>query len=62
MKTVFSEVLPHEIRTESGEIIDAIFGQKSIADRIVLSPELIGTTNTLLDVIGKRASEIYRKT
>lgn len=61
MKTVFSEVLPYEMKTESGETIDAVFGQKSINDRIVLSPELIGTTGTLLGVIGKQAAQIYRK-
>jgi hypothetical protein len=61
LKTVFSEVLAGEIRTERGEIIDAVFGQKSIQDRIVLSPALIGTTNTLLDVIGKKAAQLYKK-
>jgi hypothetical protein len=60
MKTVFSEVLPQEMRTESGVIIDAVFGQKSIDDRIVNSPGIIGTTNTLLQVIGKKATQIYR--
>jgi hypothetical protein len=61
MKTVFGEVLAGPIVTESGEEVDAVFGQKSIADRIVLSPELIGTTTVLLDKIGKKALEAYRK-
>lgn len=60
MKTVFGEVLAGEVKTESGKAIDAIFGQKSIADRIVLSPELIGTTTVLLDVIGKKALAAYK--
>jgi hypothetical protein len=60
LKTVFSEVMHHEMRTESGEIVDAVFGSKSIADRIVLSPDLIGTTNTLLGLIGMRAAKIYK--
>lgn len=60
MKTVFSEVMGYETKTESGEIIDAVFGQKSIDDRIVNSAIVIGTTNTLLDKIGKRAVEIYK--
>lgn len=60
MKTVFGEILPGEIKTESGKVIDAIFGQKSIADRIVLSPEIIGTTTVLLDVIGKEALKAYK--
>lgn len=61
MKTVFSSVLESELKTESGEVIDAVFGRKSINDRIVLSPDLIGTTNTLLYVMGKRAVELYNK-
>ncbi|MNU19608.1 hypothetical protein D3C71_78390 [compost metagenome] len=61
MKTVFGEVLEGEITTESGKVIDAVFGQKSIADRIVLSPEIIGTTTTLLDVIAKKALAAYKK-
>jgi len=60
MKTVFGEVLPGKVTTESGQEIDAIFGMDSIFARIVLSPALIGTTNVLLDVIGKRAVELYK--
>lgn len=59
MKTVFSEVLPRSMKTESGKVIDAVFGSKSVADRIVTSPDLIGTTNVLLDVIGQRMLAIY---
>lgn len=62
MKTVFSRVMDYEMRTEDGEEIDAVFGQKSIDDRIVLSALSIGTTNTLLDVIAKQAVEIYKGT
>lgn len=61
MKTIFSEVMEYEMKTESGKVIDAVFGQKSIDDRIVNSATIIGTTNSLLDVIGKKAVEIYRK-
>lgn len=61
LKTVFGKVQPFEIRTESGIIIDGIFGQKSIYDRIVTSPFVIGTTTTLLKVVAKKAVEIYRK-
>jgi hypothetical protein len=60
MKTVFSEVMSYEMRTESGEEIDAVFGQKSIDDRIVISALTIGTTNTLLDVIAKEAVKLYK--
>jgi hypothetical protein len=59
MKTVIGEVFPMEIRTERGEEIDVLFGQKSIDDRIVNSPEIIGTTTTLLEIIGKNAAKIF---
>lgn len=60
MKTVIGRVMEGENTTESGVPIDGIFGYKSISDRIVLSPDIIGTTTTLLDVIGKKALEAYR--
>jgi hypothetical protein len=59
MKTVFGKVLPGEVKTESGVMIDAIFGQISIDNRIVNSPQLIGTTTSLMKVIGKRALKAY---
>lgn len=61
LKTTFGEVMAGEVRTESGKVIDAIFGATSIEARIVLSADLIGTTATLLDVIGKKALEIYEQ-
>lgn len=61
MKTVFGEIMTSEITTESGKVVDGIFGAKSIADRIVNSPDIIGTTATLLDVIGKQAFALYKK-
>jgi hypothetical protein len=60
MKTVFGKVLPGEVTTESGLTVDAIFGYQSIAARIVTSPETIGTTATLLDVIAQKAIKAYR--
>ena len=60
MKTVFGRVMTGINETESGEPIDAIFGYQSISDRIVLSPEIIGTTNTLLKVLSKKVAKIYR--
>jgi hypothetical protein len=61
LKTVFGEVMAGEVITESGIKIGAIFGQKSVADRIVISPDILGTTTTLLDVIAKRAVAAYKK-
>jgi hypothetical protein len=60
MKTVISEVLQDDYITEDGQEIGAIFGSTSINARIVNSPYMIGTTNTLLEVISKKAVEMYR--
>lgn len=60
MKTIFGRVMSGRNETESGVPVDAIFGYQSISDRIVLSPEIMGTTNTLLKVISKRVADVYR--
>ena len=60
LKTVFSEVMNYHVRTESGEEVDAIFGAKSVAARIVTSPFIIGTANVVLDLIGKNAVKAYK--
>lgn len=59
MKTVFSEIMDYEVKTESGEVIDAVFGAKSNLDRIVLSPFIIGTSNKVLELIGREALKVY---
>lgn len=59
LKTVISEVLEDDYVCEDGSLVDAIFGGKSVDARIVNSPYLIGTTNTLLSVITKKACEMY---
>lgn len=60
MKSVFGEVLDYDMTTEEGEPIDAVFGRRSIAARIVLSPDIIGTSTTLLKVIAKKAVQIFK--
>ena len=60
LKTVFGEIMEHDLLTESGVKVDAVFGATSIANRIVSSPDIIGTTTTLLKVIARKAAEIYR--
>lgn len=60
MKTVIGRVFNNNVRTESGVEIDAIFGAKSVADRIVTSPDLIGTTTTLLLKAGERVIKAYQ--
>jgi hypothetical protein len=60
LKTVFSRVMTGDVKSESGVMIDAIFGAKSVADRIVTSADAMGTTNTLLKVLAKRVVAAYR--
>lgn len=60
LKTIVSRVMTGVNTTESGEPLDAIFGNTSIEERIVHSPKLIGTTNTLLRVLSKHISSVYR--
>lgn len=62
MKTVFSRVMTGTNTTESGDPIDAIFGNTSIEDRMVLSPKLMGTTNALLITLSKHIAAVYRGT
>lgn len=59
LKTVFGRVFSDNVRTESGVPIDSIFGALSVDNRIVMSPYIIGTTATLLNVIAKKAIELY---
>jgi len=61
LKTVCGRVMSGVNETLSGEPIDAIFGYLSVSDRIVRSPEIMGTTNKLMELITKRAIEAYRK-
>ena len=60
MKTVFSEIIDYDIRTESGLKLDGWFGALSIFKRIVNSPITIGTTNVLLRIAGERAYKAYK--
>jgi hypothetical protein len=59
MKTIFGEIFNQKVVSEGGTEIDAIFGYESINARIVNSPLLIGTTTTLLDIIGHKAVALY---
>ena len=60
LKTVFCDVMKHPYVSESGVEIDAVFGNKSVFNRIVNSPYLIGTATTLLKIIGRKAVSAYR--
>lgn len=60
MKSVFGRIMSGVNETENGDAIDAIFGYESIANRIASSPIVMGTTNTLLKIIGQKAVAAYR--
>lgn len=60
MKSTIGRVMSGRNETKDGEPVDLIFGFKSINNRIVNSPMIIGTTNAILIHIGKKAVEAYR--
>ncbi len=60
LKTVFGRIFNDDIVTESNVKIDAVFGARSVGDRIVTSPYEIMTSNVILELIGKRAVKAYR--
>ena len=47
------------MKTEDVTEIDAIFGMKSISNRIVNSPFIMGTTAKVLEVLTDKAIETY---
>ena len=59
LKSVIGSVLTGVNKTEDGVDLDAVFGYKSIQARIVLSPEIMGITNTLLLELGKQTADLY---
>ncbi len=61
LKTTISRVEVNPIVTEDGQKVDAIFGYQSVSDRIVLSPEISGTMNTVLKKLSKEMVNIYEK-
>jgi len=61
MKSVVSEVISSDIYTESGERVDAMFSYKSIINRVVNSPILLGTTIRLIRKVSQLVAEKYFK-
>jgi hypothetical protein len=59
MKSIFTRVMVGTNTTEDGTELDAIFGYNSINARLVLSPEIMGTTNTLLRVLSTKIATDY---
>ena len=60
LKSVCGDRMESEMYSDDGKEIDAQFGAKSLEARIVNSPFIIGTTATLLKIIGANAAKIYR--
>lgn len=61
MKSTFGSIMPDGITTKSGKRLDAKFSNKSIANRMVTSPYVMGTTNVLLDTITRRSIEMWKR-
>jgi hypothetical protein len=61
MKTIFGRVMSGVNETASGEALGALFAMQSVDARMIQSPIVIGTTNTLLKVISKRVVDVYRR-
>lgn len=59
MKSVIATVFNNDITTESGTKVDAMFSYRSILNRIVLSPILMGTTNRLIKHMSPKIAEVY---
>lgn len=60
MKTTFRRVMVGRNETASGLPIHAIFGKKSIDDRIVLSAYQIGTTTMICELMQQKCQEILK--
>lgn len=61
LKSVIANVMSGVNATESGEDLDLLYSYLSISNRIVLSPEVVGTTTTLLKIMSQRVAEAYFK-
>ena len=59
MKSVNARIWEEPVVTEDGVELDAFFGYQSLANRIVLSPEEIGTTTTLCLALTEMAIAAY---
>jgi hypothetical protein len=59
LKSVVGKVMDGVNETVEGEAIDMIFSYAGVDNRLTLSTPLMGTTNVLLELIGKKAAELY---
>ena len=59
MKSIISNVVEKPYIAEDGTVVDITFSRQSVANRIVNSMDLIGTSNTVLALIEKEAIELW---
>ena len=59
LKSTIGEVMDYTMTTETGHEIEAVFGYRSNAARIVSSAMEMGTSTTLLALMDKQAIELY---
>lgn len=59
LKSTCSKVVTTPITTADGQEVDAFFGYQSVADRIVLSPEINGVMNTIMIELSKQMGSLY---
>jgi hypothetical protein len=61
LKTIVGRVMEGRNETASGEPLDAIFGYQSVANRILYSCTIVGTTNKALRALNRHVVDVYRK-
>lgn len=59
LKSIISNVIDNAWVTENGDVIDIGFARASISNRIVNSPDLVGTTNSVLALLEKKMIKSY---
>ena len=61
LKATVGRVWDEPTVSEDGREVDLFFSYQSVDNRIVGSPEIIGTTATLLIELGKRVIDVYNQ-
>lgn len=61
MKSTFGYIYEDPMITESGKEVDAVFSNKSIANRMVTSPYVMGVVNTYLYTVTENAVAMWRR-
>lgn len=59
MKFTVGEIYEQDLITDDGTVVDLVFSNRSMANRIVSSPMLMGTTSMLLHKLGELATKTY---